>query len=68
MSNPDPEHYAPKETMLRVVIWYLFLEIWGQSEELSEIKPLLFAAGTKQTQYKLYSSIQPYDLSNPRRC
>jgi hypothetical protein len=59
VTNPNPEHYAPKKKMLSVVIWHPFFEIWGQSQELSEIKPPLVAAGTKQIQYKLYSSIQP---------
>jgi hypothetical protein len=68
VSNPDPEHYAPKEKMLRVVIWHPLWRFGAKSKDLPEIKLPLVSTGTKQTQYELYSSIQPYDLSNPGRC
>ena len=32
-----PEHYPPKENMLRIVIWHLFLKV----KNISEIKPPL---------------------------
>ena len=33
-----PGHYPPKEKMLRIVIWHLFLQHLSQCEKLSEIK------------------------------
>ena len=36
--NYDPEHYPPREKMLRVVIWHLLFGDVSQSEKLSEIK------------------------------
>ena len=39
--NHDPEHYPPKEKMLRVVIWHLFFADLSQRGKLSGIKPPL---------------------------
>ena len=38
VSNNSPEHYSPKEKMLRKVIWHLFFADLTQNEKLSEIK------------------------------
>ena len=36
-----PEHYSPKESMLRTVLFVTFFWRWSQSEILSDIKPPL---------------------------
>ena len=41
MPNHSPEHYPPKEKMLRGVSWHLFFGDLSQSEKLSKIKPPL---------------------------
>ena len=38
--NHSPEHYPPKEKMLRRVIWQLFFGDLNQSEKILDIKPL----------------------------
>ena len=46
MSNHDPEHYLPKEKMLRVVIWQLFFGDFNLIEKFSQIKlPLIISLG-----------------------
>ena len=37
--NHSPEHYPPKDKILRRVIWHSFLEIWAKVKKLSGIKP-----------------------------
>ena len=47
MPNHYPEHYPPKEKMLRVVIWQLFFfRDLSQNQKLSDIKPP-FVVGLK---------------------
>ena len=41
--NHDPEHCPPKEKMVRVVIWHLFVGDLSRGEICSEIKPPLYA-------------------------
>ena len=38
--NHSPEHYPPKEKMLRRVIWHLFLEIWGKVKNILRLSHL----------------------------
>ena len=46
VSNHSPEHYPPKEKILRGVIWYLFWKIWAKVKNNSEIKPPLVLPNT----------------------
>ena len=41
MPNYCPEHYPPKENMLRIVIWHLFFGDGAEVKNISEIKPPL---------------------------
>ena len=41
VSNQSPEHYSPKEKMLRKVIWHLFFGDLSEGENLFEIGPPL---------------------------
>ena len=36
-----PNHYPPRDKILRRVIWHSFLMIWAKVQKLSEIKPPL---------------------------
>ena len=40
MPNHCPEHYPPKEKLLRAVNWHIFFGDWRQDEKLSKLSHL----------------------------
>ena len=44
--NHSPQHYPPREKLLKAVIWHLFFGDWSKNEKVSDIKPPLLRHDT----------------------